>query len=407
MIRFGIEEYVKNILYNIISFILLAGTFVATTIFTSNISEQAKMSDFYEPYLDENSVFTGYMGSQFDVEKLGLVKLDKVLYTQEISCECYEMSDFMEALVYEEYVMDKLMPKLKKGKIVTNGSGELLNILVTENSAGIDVGDVIELEFYTVEGMMEGRSIVLPAKVTGVVESGQKLFYGNGVRISNSMSLNDVIGTYNYEQLEYSMVIIPEQEMRKIPEEIFVDVGRSLFKFKDDITEEERYTNYRKILDYASEHGNATMIEAFPEMKTFVDMHKEENMTIILTNAPLCVAIIILVMVCIVCMISIRNANSMRYYATLYICGMPLRDAVILSGVEMAVNSLFSILLGTSIIEIQMKNKIFGKVNCMLNSEQWAIMIGISLVMIVAAMLTTRKTLKERSPMSVLRDTAY
>ena len=54
-----------------------------------------------------------------------------------------------------------------------------------------------------------------------------------------------------------------------------------------------------------------------------------------------------------------------------------------------------------------MSNEIFGEINCMLNIEQVAIMMGISLVMVISATLTTLKTLKVRSPMSVLRDTAY
>ena len=130
-------------------------------------------------------------------------------------------------------------------------------------------------------------------------------------------------------------------------------------------------------------------------------------MDIILTNAPLCGAIVVLVIVCIICMISIRNARSMKYYATLYICGMPIRNAVWLSGVEMVVNCILAIILGVSVVKIQMSNEIFGEINCMLNVEQWAIIIAISLVMVVSATLTTLKTLKERSPMSVLRDTAY
>lgn len=407
MVRFGMGEYVKNILYNIISVILLAATFVAMVIFSSNISAQAKMNKFYKPYIDNDSVITGYMGSQFDIDKLGLVKLERALYSQEIQCYSTAVWDLKECIVYEEYVMKNLTPKLKEGKIVMNGSGDMLNVLITENRNGVAVGDVIELNFFTVEGMEEGRTITIQAKVMGVIKSGQKLFYGNGVKISRNMSLNDVIGTHNFEQLGYSMIIIPEGEMMKISEEILWDAGRCLLKFQEDITEEERNYNYRKLIDYETQYGISGMIETFPQMSSFVELHKEETENIILTNAPLCVAIVILVAICIVCMVSIRNARSMKYYATLYICGMPLKNAMIFAGIEMAINSILAILLGTAIIEIQMKREIFGEINCVLNIEQWLIIIGISVFMIASVMITTFKTLKERSPMSVLRDTAY
>ena len=407
MVIFGMGEYVKNIFYNIISIILLAATFVTSTIFTSNISAEARINNFFEPYLDKNSIITGSMGSKFDPDAIGLVKLEKALYNQEISCDSNNLSDLRQCLVYDEYVMDNLTPRLKEGKIVADGSGELMNILISENSDGIGVGDVIEIEFYDSEGVMDGRRTSVSAKVTGIIESGQKLFLGNGVRISKDMSLRDVIGTYSYEQLEYSTIIIPEKEMEKIPEEILIEVFRCVLKFEDSITTEERQENYRKLIDYEAEHGIGSLIEVFPQMATFVQIHEEETMDIILTNAPLCGAIVVLVIVCIICMISIRNARSMKYYATLYICGMPIRNAVWLSGVEMVVNCILAIILGVSVVKIQMTNEIFGEINCMLNVEQWAIIIAISLVMVISATLTTLKTLKERSPMSVLRDTAY
>ena len=83
MINFGISEYVKNIVYNIVSILLLASAFVASTIFTSNVSEQLRYNRFFEPYINENSIITGRMGNQYTVEKLGLVKVEKVLYAQE------------------------------------------------------------------------------------------------------------------------------------------------------------------------------------------------------------------------------------------------------------------------------------------------------------------------------------
>ena len=411
MVRFSIIEYVKNIIYNIISIILLAGTFVSCTIFTSNISAQTKMNRFFEPYLDKNSIITGYMGQGFDVEELGLIKLEKALCNQEIMTSCEEIGDLDTCLVYDEYVMENLTPKLKKGKIVTDGSGELMNILVSENNAGVAVGDIINFYFYVKEENVDvnkpASQIRVSAKVTGIIESGQKLFMGNGVSASSDMSLKDVIGTYHYEQLGESIVIIPEKELSKVPGKMFIENHRCIFKFQSDITSEERLDNYRKLIECETRYGFSSLAEIIPPMSDFVEMHEQETLDIIVTNIPICIAITILILVCIICMISIRNANNMRYYATLHICGMPIRNAFVLSGVEMGINSILAIIVSVSIIKIQMSNKIFGEINCVLNPEQWAIIIGISAVIVTSTMVSTLKTLKERSPMSVLRDTAY
>ena len=407
MVRFGIGEYIKNIFYNIISVLLLAATFVACTIFTSNISTQVRVNRFFETYIDENSIMTGPMGFGFNVEEIGLTKVDKVLYSREWISYSEELEDLSTCLVYDDYTMEKLTPRLKSGKIVTDGSGEMINAIISENGSGIKVGDVIEIAFFPKEGFKEGRMIMVPVKVTGIFESGQRLFFGNGIEISRDMPMRDILGLYHYEQVGYSMVIIQEKELEKLPEEAVFESWRSVIKLQEDITKEERIENFRKLVEYEKTTDYGSNMEAFPEMSSFVERNEKETKYVFLTNLPLVIAITSLIALCIICMISIRNANSMKYYATLYICGMPLKNAMFFSGIEMAINSILAILLGTAIIEIQASREIFGEINCTLNIEQWLIIIGISVFMVVSVMGTTYKTLKEHSPMSVLRDTAY
>ena len=407
MIKFGINEYVKNIAYNIISILLLVCTFVACTLLTSNISEQLRYNKFFEPYINENSIVTPPMGYEYNVEKLGLVKVEKVLYNQEWNSHSNDLKDLSYCVVYDDYVMENLAPRLKKGKIVNDGSGEYINVLISENYSGVDVGDVIEIAVNPVDGYDIGRQIMIPVKVTGIFESGQKFFFGNGVRIYNNMSMKEILGTHNYEQMRNSMIIVPQKDMAKLPEPIVIECWRSFIKFKDDITEKERQENFNKIAEYDAKLHGVPLINAYPEMSEFVETQERETKDVFMTNIPMCIAITILILVCIICMISIRNANNMRYYATLHICGMPIRNAFVLSGVEMGINSILAIIVSVSIIKIQMSNKIFGEINCVLNPEQWAIIIGISAVIVISTMVSTLKTLKERSPMSVLRDTAY
>jgi mannitol-specific phosphotransferase system IIBC component len=86
---------------------------------------------------------------------------------------------------------------------------------------------------------------------------------------------------------------------------------------------------------------------------------------------------------------------------------MPYEKAVIMSGMEMFVNNFLAIVIAVTFVLIQNKRPVIGEINCELGSIQVCVMIIISIVIVLWSMLTTRNTLKERSPMNVLKDTAY
>ena len=138
-----------------------------------------------------------------------------------------------------------------------------------------------------------------------------------------------------------------------------------------------------------------------------VEQQHQETKVLMIKYIPLTIAVCVLIGICIVCMVSIKNAKSMKYYASLYICGMPYQTASIMSAVEMLVNCILSVAMAMSIITMQNKFLIFGEINCELGAGQLGIMFGICIVIIFSTFLMTRNTLKERSPMNVLRDTAY
>ena len=142
-------------------------------------------------------------------------------------------------------------------------------------------------------------------------------------------------------------------------------------------------------------------------MERLVRKQQEEMRALMIKYVPLTVAVFVLIGACIVCMVSIKNANSMRYYATLYICGMPYKKAVVMSGVEMFVNCIMAVFLTVSFVILQSKLFLVGEINCELDMMQAVIIAGISLVIVFSTMILTANTLRERSAMDVLRDTAY
>jgi hypothetical protein len=88
-------------------------------------------------------------------------------------------------------------------------------------------------------------------------------------------------------------------------------------------------------------------------------------------------------------------------------CGMPHKNAVIISGIEMLFNNILAITLALIFIKIQNDLKVLGVINCYYGLPQILVMIGVCVLMVCCTMVITGKTLKERTPMEVLRDTAY
>ncbi len=402
MVRFSIEEYIRNAGYNIVSVLLLSVTFVACTIFLSNISAQQRMNNFLKPYFNENSIVIGQLGYDFDVTQL--TKYEKSIMTREVPCLSEDVKSLNTCLVYNEYSMKNLTPRLIDGSLIDDKKSEdgIMQVMISENEEGIGVGDVFYVEFYNYNGEL----VSMPAKVTGVIASGQKLLFGGGVSISKTMETSDIFGTYSYEQLGYALIITTEDEFNKLTESVVEMNYRCIVKFKDGITKEERLANYQKVIEY--EHENSTFgTEVFPEITRLVEQQQDEMRALMIKYVPLTIAVFTLVGVCIVCMVSIKNANSMRYYVTLYICGMPYKTASIMAAIEMFVNSLLAVLIAISFVTLQNKISMVGEINCELGLLQSLIIVVICVVMILSTFLITRKTLKERSAMDVLRDTAY
>ena len=401
MAKFGAGEYVRNIIYNVISVFLLAVTFIACTLFLSNVNAQLRYTKFIRPYLDENSIVIGRLGANFDVTELK--GYEKSIMTKEVYCESSDISCLENCLVYDDYAMEKFAPRLVSGEQISKNDSNLdeIQVLVSNNASGVTTGDLIEISFYG-----EKDTITVKARVKGVIASGQKLLFGKRVSINKNMRVGDIFGTYNYEQQQYSIIITTEDELKKINENVFFDNYRCIVKFDDSISEEDSKENYQKVLEYERVNGS-TGTDTFPETNVLVKDMEMELRDIMIENIPYCAAVLVLVIVCIVCMVSIKVSNSMRYYATLYICGMPYLNSVCISGVEMLINNVLAVILTVSFVGIQNKLLLFGEVNCNFGLLQIGVIVIIAIVVIVGTMFITGKTLKERSPMSVLRDTAY
>lgn len=402
MVRFTIGEYIKNIWYNVVTILIFAATFIVSTIFLSNISAQTRVYRFLKPYLNDQSIIIAMLEG-FDINTLS--KVDKTLMTNELYCYSDDIKKLSTCVVYNEYAMENMTPRLSEGKHIdkVKADDNTIKILVSENKKGVGAGDIVTLEFFDTNASI----VKVNALVTGVIAEGQMLFMQNEY-IKSDMSVEELYLSYSYEQMQYPVVITTEEEINKIANEVTGMNYRCIVKFQDDITQEERQDNYDKIIGYEMDkHGYSTGTAIFPSSEKLCDRMEANLERTLMKYIPLTVAVFILIIVCVIGMVSIKTANSMRYYGTLYICGMPYSSAVIMTGVEMIINAIVALVISISLITIQNKLSIVGTINCEIGSLQAVVIAVMCIVTIGISMLMTRIVLKEKTPAAILTDTTY
>lgn len=402
MVRFTVSEYVRNTWYNVISVLIMVAAIVAGTIFISNITVQTKLYRLVKPYLNDNSIIISDV-LDFDFDMID--KVDKTLMTEEHSCRSNSLIKLNKCIVYNNEIMKYMPPRLNSGKYiheVKDSSDEML-VLISENSRGLGVGDKFDLRF----GTRTGEDINVTARIVGVISNGQKLFMGTG-RITSSMGYEDLYCTYSYEQLEEPLIITTPEQIKKLGEEIYKPFRLScIVKFNDDITEQERNANVEVVKAFEEGIHGMDSISIYPETYKICDRMETTYNNLMIQYVPLTIAMFILISVCIMGIVTIKTANSMRYYATLHICGMTQGMAVRLTGIEMCINCIFAAIIGVSLIMIQSKNNIVGIMNCVIELPQIIMMVLMCLIIITSSMLMTMMVMKEKQPADILKEAVF
>lgn len=400
MVKFSIAQYVKNAWYNIISVLIIALVLIISTIYISNIKEQTKFYRIVSPYLSENSLI---MSMQMDFDEDELIKLEKSLKCTTLSLYVHS-SEPVQTVVYNEKIMSELTPRLSRGEQIGQGAkyDDAIEVLISENSLGYDVGDYFTLYLYDYENKQE---IPVKAVVKGVLSEGQRIFAESGHAYAG-MTYEDMYALNYHKQTGDNIVITTEDELAKLSFELGYEHQVCIYKFADDITPEELNANIITISEYEKQFRGATSAMIY-SVKDLARGMNEAYKNVMITYIPLTIGIFVLMATCIVGIIVIKTARNMKYYSILYMLGMKYKNAVIMTGIEMTINCFIASVLAISLITIQEKYSLIGTINCYFQSEQMSVVLIMSAALIVLSMLMTRIVLKERTPMAILRDTAY
>ena len=403
MVNFVTKQYVKNIWYNILTVIIITFNIILCVIFASNISSQTKLYRLVKPYLNENSLIINTIYEEKKIDINNLKKVEKTLMTTELFCHSQELVKLRNCVVYNEKIMEEFAPRLSSGKLINSKfeSDEKLQVLISENSEGLGVGDILKLKF-TDKTM---NYVPIEAEIVGVISNGQKLFMSSN-NVFNNMGYEDLYLTYSYNQLEEPIILSTQKEIDAIGKELDGFNGQCIVKFDEDISEEEYRENYLHVVDMESKTGIAS-VDMYPSSEALTERMELSLKSTLMKYVPLTVAVFILVIICVVGIIAVKTSNSIKYYGMLYICGMPYHQAAAMTGIEMIINSVLAIVMSLSLIKIQNKLSLIGKINCEIGVVQSALMMGLCIVVIFVLILMTTVIMKEKTASQILRDTAY
>lgn len=405
MIRFGIREYIRNFWFNLCIVMLLIVMMIISTALLSNIDEQTGSYRLAEKYMDEDSM---YLSSALRERMEELDTYGEMLAVQVTGGWVAETNDddhskSIRAVVYPDEVMDYLRPRLDSGtysekvKVDENTIG----VLISHNPYGLKAGDTFTYDIWGADG----SNIPVQVYVAGVLSEGQSLYTESG-HIFTDMTYSDFFPLYSYGQTDEVRMIISEDEMKKIPQEkIFSYYSNIMLNPDDDVPSEEKIEIWQRIKTYEFEFEGTDISSPYPSAVELVERNDSIYKSILMKYLPLSVVVILLFSISIIGMVTIKTVKSTRYYGIMYTYGMEYRNAQLTAGLEMGFNCLIAFMATIALLTLQTKFDIVGEINCNLDTLELLVMVGVCVIMVVGAVLTTRSVLKEHTPVEILKNT--
>lgn len=405
MLKLGFKEYIRNSWYNIMTVFILVTMMIAVVIFMSNIERQTSLYRLTAKYLNKNSIIVDI--AYEDISK-ALSKVEGVMYTREMNVaisEADKFDSYKHMTVYSEVQMDMLPPRLEEGVLpneIDKGK-DYISVLVSKNPYGLKTGDTTVMTAIDVDG----NEVEVNLYITGVMIEGQSIPYmpvGEEQNLSY-MSYENFFATYSYEQSDTMLIIIPDKELDKIERELFFNYRMAIIKYDDDITEKEYEKNFEIVKDYEKQCFHFSRVDMFPKSEKIIENSKQILNVELKKYVPLTVATVVLILTCIAGITSIKTYNNRKYYGIAHMCGMHYNNAVILTGIEMVINSIWAVVLTKVLVWLQQKYELVGIINCNPGTLTWMILGIIIVFTILLAMGMVRKNLRENTPVEVVKGT--
>lgn len=401
MIKLGIREYVRHFWMNLLSVVILSIMMVSIMILVTTVLKQTRLYRLIRPYLGEKGLVAEFM----DEEHIGEMQaVDKILMSSNaragISVRGKRQN--VQMSIYDRYVEKYMEPIMKEGRWVSRISGKKGKIaaVISENNLGIGAGDTVKAELTT----KEGKHIKAVLYISGVFCDGQKI-YSQGFDIDKSDDYREYFNTHSFYQSGEIQLITTKEQLGAYYEKLDRDCTIAFIKYNDSITELQLKYNNMILERISSDIGSAPpgFVKSYTSAKDLLTISKRAVKDMLTTYIPLIISDFVLICICILGIVAVKTAGSVGYYGKLYLCGMRWTYGIRLSGMQMCLNCILSMILAFSMSFIQNRYSVFGRIFIETGGTQFLCMLAVSIVTIGLSVLVSWMIINENTPAEIIR----
>ncbi|MCD7742428.1 MAG: hypothetical protein LUI06_09510 [Ruminococcus sp.] len=346
----------KHLFINLLIILQLAAVFVLGVMTISAIEEKLRSYQKLEPLLDGDGIYCGgYFLNNEDgdiIESTDEIKenlknidfISTVNFTNLQTTDSGNMS--VQVFVYDDYAANLFVPETKDGVWITDSdnSGDIAKAVITANSFGYEVGDVVSFE---------GEYSSINVEIVGIIADNEEYLAKNRNFSDNEQNYKSMLSRhfnllrdelennglsdegikeyfemdgYEPNEVVYNMPVLffLDSEWEKTGEQDVM--SDSLFiKYNDNITDDEKLFNRK----YISE--NLQILDFEMQISKINQNSIKYVYDELYTIFPIMIAALILVLVGSVSVNAINSKTNLKNYSVLYLCGAKKRSLMTIS----------------------------------------------------------------------------
>lgn len=384
----GWQDVRRNKILNFIIVILLMIIFAMAISGISVIVSKVRTYSKIEPYIEHNGVFLwsemltrgsrGILYSDAEELKQYLPEADNVLAVSRWIASEYRGKD-IEVWEYPEEVVDMLSPAMEQGRYFTVQDiySNTLKGVVSHNTYGIQVGDVVRIDYGLAKGCYQEVEIV------GVMEDDailyQPQYYGEDTK-----DFRQCFQAYDYNAMGGKPVVLIAQQqiLANQSQGRFSNVnfrlsdagfmkeiqGPVIISYPDNVTDEQIDTDLSFLID-----GATSAITRQMSLKQFNSNSRKYVFEELDNLYPVVICVMIFVLIAAVSAGVISVKKNMYNYAVYYMCGLRWMRCAMISLVSAFFVAAGALLLVVSaFLVLQYMGKLDNTVICY---DVWQIII--------------------------------
>lgn len=359
------NDFKKNIIMNIFIIVQVTVCLVLTAVMVSTISIR---SQYYTPFKDlltSNGIFLKFTSfPNYDQTQMNIFDfLDNDAILKECPdadnvYSCYNLFGQIDSFdpgeshmfqTYDDAWIERYQPEMTEGKWLSDSvSSDQIEVVVSENDYGIDVGDEISFTAYNFP-----ESVVFTGKVVGKFKDNAKIIgwhlYNYG---STDMNFNNLYYPFNHQIEGQIAVLASHTAIQNIGKDVKLqfDVDPAvqpiwsnvIITYPDDVSKEQIELDKNKLLQYG--YANAVSLDEMDRNSKDYIM-KEANMFL-----PIIVLLLVLAAVSVISSSALIARKSLNNYALYYVCGLQWKHCSVVNLLHSLISTVTSVILGLAVL---------------------------------------------------------